>query len=463
MNIVSASSPATISARLDRLPASRPVWMLVVLLSLGAFFELYDLLMTGYVSPGLIRAGIFHRDPTAFLGMTDQAIFTSVTFLGLFVGAIAFGSVADSFGRRLIFTLALLWYAGCTLVMSSRSSPFAIDAWRFLAGIGVGIELVTIDSYISELVPKLLRGRAFAVNHAVQFCSVPAAALLSWLLTPHQPFGIDGWRFVAAFPAVAAVPVWWIRRRVPESPRWLALHGHAAEAERVTAALELRVARATGKPLPEPVPEPAELPRKARFMEIWQAAYRSRTIMLMVFNVFQAIGFYGFGNWVPALLAAQGASFTHSLSYSFLIALASPTVPLLYLFFADRIERKFQIMAACCGVAAAGLLFSRQTDPVALVLLGMAITFCNNMLSYSYHAYQSELFPTRIRARAVGFVYSFSRLSTVFTSFAIAWLLGRFGTPGVFAFIGFAMLVCILAVGLFGPRTRGRALEEIAR
>jgi putative MFS transporter len=454
---------ATISARLDRLPAARPVWNLVVLLSLGAFFELYDLLMTGYVSPGLIRAGIFGHDATAFLGLTDQAIFTAVTFAGLFVGTIAFGVVADVFGRRAIFTWSLLWYAATTLVMASRSSAAAIDGWRFIAGVGIGVELVTIDSYISELVPKALRGRAFALNHVVQFCSVPAAALLSWLLLPHRPLGIDGWRYVAAFPALAALLVYFIRLRVPESPRWLAQQGRVAEAEQVTAALEARVAAAIGGPLPAPVPEPEERRVQARFREIWQPPYRRRTVMLMVFNAFQAIGFYGFGNWVPALLASQGASFVHSLSYSFLIALASPSVPLLFMLFADRIERKWQIVIACCGVAVAGILFARQTSPWALVPLGMAITFCNNMLSFSYHAYQSELFPTRIRARAVGFVYSFSRLSTVFTSFIIAFLLGRAGSTGVFGFIGLAMLVCVLSVGLFGPRTRGLALEEIAR
>ena len=85
------------------------------------------------------------------------------------------------------------------------------------------------------------------------------------------------------------------------------------------------------------------------------------------------------------------------------------------------------------------------------------------MLSYSFHAYQSELFPTRVRARAVGFVYSFSRLSTVFSSFMIAFFLSRFGTPGVFGFIGAAMLVVVLAIGLYGPRTRGLALEQISR
>ena len=90
------------------------------------------------------------------------------------------------------------------------------------------------------------------------------------------------------------------------------------------------------------------------------------------------------------------------------------------------------------------------------------ITGSNNLLSYAYHAYQAELFPTRIRARAIGFVYSFSRLSTVFTSFIIAFFLQSFGSGGVFGFICAAMLVVVIAIGGFGPRTRGLALEEIS-
>jgi putative MFS transporter len=97
-----------------------------------------------------------------------------------------------------------------------------------------------------------------------------------------------------------------------------------------------------------------------------------------------------------------------------------------------------------------------------LILFGVLITGSNNLLSYSYHAYQAELFPTRVRARAVGFVYSFSRLSTVFTSFMIAFFLQNWGAPGVFSFIGLAMVVVVIAIGGFGPRTRGLALEEIS-
>ena len=458
-----ARASADISARLDRLPASRALWMLVVLLSCGAMFELYDLLMTAYVSPGLVRAGIFEPGHKGFLGLPDQAAFASITFLGLFLGTIGFSYVADRFGRRAIFTYALLWYSVATLLMASCDTRLWVLAWRFVAGIGIGVELVTIDSYIAELVPRHMRGRAFALNHVVQFCSVPIAALMGAIFVPIDPFGISGWRFVAAFPALAAILVWFIRLRVPESPRWLAQHGRTAEAERITATLEARVAAELGTALPPPVPVPQPVQGKAAFAEIWRPPHRSRTLMMMVFNFCQAIGFYGFGNWVPQLLAAQGASFTKSLQYSAVIALASPTIPLLFLLFADRFERKWQIVVAACITATFGLLFTLSNQPLWLMGCGIVITGSNNLLSYSYHSYQAELFPTRLRARAVGFVYSFSRLSTVVNSFMIAFFLQGFGTIGVFGFISVAMLVAVIAIGAFGPRTAGLSLEEISR
>jgi putative MFS transporter len=454
----------TIAARLDRLPPSWPVWRLILLISLGGCFEFYDLMMTAYISPGLIKAGVFHEGKHGLFGLTDQATFAAATFLGLFIGTLVFAEVADRFGRRAIFTGSLIWYTAATVIMATQSSALSLDLWRLVAGIGIGVELVTIDAYVAELTPPHLRGRAFAVNQCVQFLAVPIVALACWLLIPHAPFGVSGWRWVMLGGAAAAVGVWFIRARLPESPRWLAQHGRAAEAEAIVADLERRVERATGAPLPAPAANPFEdEPSKGRLREIFRPPYLARTVMLAVFNAAQAIGFYGFGNWAPALLAAQGQAVTKSLQYSFIIACVYPIGPLICTAIADRFERKHQIAAAAIGTASFGLAFAFARAPALLIGLGVAVTLSNNLLSYAYHAYQAELFPTRIRARAVGFVYSWSRISTALSSFVIAGLLGAFGSVGVFAFIALAMAVVVIAVGAFGPRTRAIALETLSR
>ena len=205
----------------------------------------------------------------------------------------------------------------------------------------------------------------------------------------------------------------------------------------------------------------AESNLRNSFAEIWKAPYGRRTVVLSVFNLFQAVGFYGFAAWLPTLLVAQGVTVTTSLLYSFIIAIANPVGPLLGYFVADRIERKWQIVLAALGVAVFGLIFAGQRQAAPLIVFGVLITLFSNWMSFSFHNYQSEIFPTRIRARAVGFVYSWSRLSSAFTGLIIGILLKSTGTMAVFALIAFAMGMVMLSIGGFGPRTRGRSLEEI--
>ena len=454
---------ATILARLDRLPATRAVWTLVTLLSLGGMFEFYDLFMTGYVVPGLVRAGLLANVAVGIF--SGPALFVAATFTGLFIGTFVFGFVADRYGRRSVFTYSLLFYCAATLVMAFQNSGVMVCLWRMIAGIGIGVELVTIDTYIAELVPKEIRGRAFAFNQTVQFAVVPVVAFLSWVLVPQAPLGIDGWRWVVAIGSLGALFVWVLRRGVPESPRWLIQQGRLAEADAIARDLEARVvADRGGAPLPPPAAHPVEKAEaEGRFAEIWQPPYRSRTIMLMVFQFFQTFGFYGFAAWVPTLIAQQtGINLGASLLYSFIIAIASPFGPLLAMSFADKVERKWQLVGAAIGVGGFGLLFSMQSAMAPLVVCGVLITLCNNILSNTFHGYQTELFPTRVRARAVGFTYSFSRISTVFASFIIGFFLQTAGTTGVFGLIAFAMLMVVLSIGIFGPRTNDRELEAIS-
>ena len=183
---------------------------------------------------------------------------------------------------------------------------------------------------------------------------------------------------------------------------------------------------------------------------------------MSVFNFFQTFGYYGFAAWVPTLLIAKGINITASLEYAFIIAVANPVGPLLGTLIADRIERKWQICLGALGIGVFGMLFANAAVPALLILLGVLVTLCNNLLSYSFHSYQSELFPTRIRSRAIGFVYSWSRLSAALSGLVVAFLLNLGGVNAVFAFIAFAMAIVVATIGGFGPRTRGLALEAIA-
>jgi putative MFS transporter len=217
--------PDEISRRLESLPASSYLWRLVILLSLGGWFEVYDLFFTGYIAPGLNHSGLLTTTTRAFFGFSGIGAFVAATFAGLFVGTFALGFLADRFGRRSIFTYALLGYTAASVAMACQTTSEGVLLWRFIAGIGIGVEIITIDAYITELVPSWMRGRAFAVNQAIMFTAVPVVAALAWWLVPLSPYGVDGWRWVVLIGAAGSMVIWILRLFVPESPLWLARNG----------------------------------------------------------------------------------------------------------------------------------------------------------------------------------------------------------------------------------------------
>lgn len=250
----------------------------------------------------------------------------AATFAGLFVGTFFLGFLADRFGRRFIFTWALLFYTAASVVMAFQTTSEGVLLWRFIAGIGIGVEIITIDAYITELVPSWMRGRAFAVNQAVMFTAVPVVAALAWWLVPIAPYGIDGWRWVVLIGAAGSVVIWILRLFVPESPLWLARNGRMREAAKILDVIEASAGAAPAHPPSRATIAPARAARVG-YAELFRPPYLSLVVMFMVFNLCQAFGVYGFANWVPALLVEKGITVTKSLQYSFIIAFAYPIAP----------------------------------------------------------------------------------------------------------------------------------------
>src|ERR1700723_1722482 len=275
-----APSSTDIAARLDRLPSSRTVWTIVLLISLGCVFEFYDLFFTAYVAPGMTESGLFTQQSLGIFASL-QAIrvagfgtFVFSTFAGLWFGVVALGHTADRFGRKTVFTWSLIRYCSCTAIMAFQRSGLWLNIWRLIAGVGFGVQLVPVDTYIAELMPRALRGRAFAINQFISFCIVPVVALLAWLLVPQKPFGLDGWRWVVLLGSVGALAVWGLRAGIPESPRWLAGQNRGDEADAIVSAIEAKVAAEHGGTLPPPQPAAVEQGGPATLADIFTAKYR---------------------------------------------------------------------------------------------------------------------------------------------------------------------------------------------
>jgi MFS transporter, putative metabolite:H+ symporter len=446
----------SVAARLERLRVGRFHRRFITLVSLGGWFDLYDLFMVAYLGAGL--------QTSHFLTLHQFSLLVAAGFLGMFVGTILFGLASDHIGRRSAFLIMLLIYSAFTLAGALAPNAEWLIIWRFLAGVGIGAEIVVIDTYVTELVPSRVRGRFVAITQVVGFTSVPAAAVLSRVLIPTH-FLMEGWRWVMVIGSAGAVLAWYFRLRLPESPRWLAERGRAGEAESILAELEAESGVTAAGPGQSEAPAAAagaqRLSVLAALAELWRPPYGKRTAMLVIFQALQTIGFYGFSNWAPTYLLQRGMPLLSSLDYTLLIALVAPLGPLLATFTSDRLERKWTIAVTALLIGLFGLGFAFWREPALIVLSGALVTLCNNCFSANFHAYQSELYPTRIRATGVGFTYSWSRLSAALTSLLIGALL-VYGVTVVFALLAAAMVVVAVVILVLGPRSNGLLLEELS-
>lgn len=446
-----------IAARLNRLPITRTHRVATVIVGIGAFFDLFDIFLAGVLGTVLTRE--FHLTAVQL-----QTVLAS-GFLGMFVGAAGLGAFADRFGRRTAFLVNLALYSVFTLAGALAPSADVLIVSRFIAGVGIGAEIPLCDAYLSELLPARHRGRYTAIAYTVAFCGVPAVGFLARLLVPAAPFGIAGWRWVFAAGSLGGAIIWVLRRRLPESPRWLETAGRHAEAAAVVAAMEAEAGgpRAlAGAATSDAVPASTARPARVPLHVIFSPHYRGRTLMLWVFQIFQSVGYYGFGTLVPIVLSARGFSVTSSLTYTTLVFLGYPLGAALSIPILERVDRKWLIVGSAFLMAVFGFALGYAWSAAAIVPLGVAYTMASNVFSNAFHVFQAEIFPTSVRATAAGTAYGLSRLSSAAMPFVLLPLLSQSGPPAAFSAVGAAMLIVMLDIALFAPSTTGRALEDVA-
>jgi MFS transporter, putative metabolite:H+ symporter len=443
---------ASVAARLNRLPPIGTHRRAALVAGIGAFFDLFDIFLAGVLGTVLTREFALSR-------LALPAVLSSA-FVGMFIGAAVFGRLADRYGRRTAFLVNLGVYSLFTLLGAFSVNATMLVVTRFLAGLGIGAELPLVDAYLSELLPSRTRGQYTAWAYTLGFMGVPAAGFLGRALVPTAPFGISGWRWMFVIGSIGAAIVWAMRASLPESPRWLDSVGRTGEAEAIVDRME-QEAGAAG-PLPPPDPADQVTRGRASFGAIFSPPYRSRTLMLSVFHIFQAVGYYGFGTLVPTVLASKGYSVATSLTFTSLTFVGYPVGSALSLPIIERIDRRWLIIGAAAAMGVAGLTLGYSASTTAILVTGFLYTVASNIFSNALHVFSVEIFPTFARATAGGLTYGLSRLSSAAMPFVLLPVLEHWGAGPMFACVAGALLVVIIDVALFAPATTGRSLEQVS-
>jgi putative MFS transporter len=447
------SARPSVAARLDRIPPSGMHRRLSIAVGFANFFDLYDIFLGGVLAAVLASAW--------GLGTDGKALVIASGFGGMFVGAIVLSALADRFGRRRMFLWNLLIYSAFSLAAAFSPNLAWLAVLRFCAGIGLGAELSLSDTYLSELLPRAVRGRYMAGAYTLGFVGVPLAAFVGGeFLVKHQIL-FDGWRWLLVIGSLGALIVWAMRRSLPESPRWHEIRGETAEADSATSVLERRACAELGlDSLSEPEPVEVAPSQRPSLREIFEPPYGRRSAMLWFFQFFQTVGYYGFGTLAPLVLAAKGFKIVDTLGFTAVIYLGYPLGSAASLLIIERFERKHLIVASAVTMGALGVVFGFARVTWLILAAGFLLTATSNVFSNAFHIYQAEIFPTRIRATAVGAAYSLSRLSGAILPFISVSVLDHLGASAVFIGSAAIMLLISLDVALLGPRSTGLNLED---
>jgi MFS transporter, putative metabolite:H+ symporter len=436
----------TFVARLDRVPLNRFHWRLLVLSGLGWMFDAMDVLMLGFLIPPIVRE--FSLDPAR------SGLIASATFVGMFFGAAVSGRLADRYGRRGVFTATLVIFSLGSALSALAPTYETLLAARVVAGLGLGGELPVAATLVAELSPRARRGRMIVLLESFWAYGTILAGIVAITVLPSY-----GWRWAFAVGALPALYVAYLRRALPESPRYLAERGRAPEAD----AIVRRVERAGGGALLAlaPAVAPARGGR-TRLADLWSRRYARRTAMLWILWFGVVLTYYGIFLWIPTLLVARGLAEVRGNVFFFLSTFAQVPGYFSAAWLVERWGRKPTLVAYLLGTAIAAFLFGNSgtgTDAFAWAAL---LSFFNLGAWGVVYSYTPELYPTAVRATGAGVAAAVGRVGGIIGPYLTPVLVPLIAQSGTFGLFMVLLVITAAAVALLGEETRGRSLEEIA-
>lgn len=443
-----------ISNRIDRLPTTPMLKKILFLTGIGWMFDAMD---QGMVSGVMAAIGTDWGLTPGQIGLLGSS-----GMLGMILGAALSGMAADKWGRRNIVMCTLIIYG-----ITSGLSGFAVNypmllVLRFCTGFGLGGELPAASTLISEYSPKKIRGRNVIILESFWAWGWILAALVAYLLIP-----VYGWRVAFWAGAVPALFAAYLRKAVPESPRYLEIAGKHAEADQLVRMMEKQ---ANIESLPVQADEYTyNNERKGHLSlgDLWSKKYIRTTIVLWIIWIGINFGYYGFVLWTPSLLMAQGFALVKSFEFTLIMCLAQLPGYFSAAYFVEKIGRKKVLTIYFAGTALAAWLFGHAGSTAQVLLYGCLLYFFSLGAWGCVYTYTPEVYPTAARASGAGWAAAFGRIGAFIAPLIVPVIYNTYGEETGYGYI-FGLLTAVFAivaivVAIFGKETMGKSLEEISQ
>ncbi len=455
-----------IPARLDRLPWSRFHWKVIIGLGTVWILDGLEVTIVGSISGRVGEKGA----GVGIAAANVSGLAASLYVAGACVGALVFGQLTDRFGRKKLFMITLGVYLLATTLTAFSFSPVWFYVFRFFTGFGIGGEYAAINSAIDELIPSKTRGRVDIAINGSYWAGAAGGALLAVVALNTSTFAVNvGWRLCFGLGAVLGLGVLLVRRSVPESPRWLFIHGRDEEAEKVVAEIEAEVRKSTGRELPEPK---GEMTVRQRRVIPLVSLYPKRTVLGLALFVGQAFLYnsilFGLGDLLGTYFKVSSGDVPYYLA---VFAVGNLFGPLVLGRLFDTVGRKPMIsgtyvLSGALLIVTAFLFKGHHLTATSLTLaLTIIFFFASAGVSAAYLTV-SEIFPMETRALCISVFYAVGTALGGITGpllFSSLVKSGSYGETALAFIIGAVMMVIGGLVELvYGIKAEGRGLEDIA-